>query len=316
MTQIVRFFDYGLLIYIIYASALALVAICASLVDCLSVFPYGFEDSVLQMNRGTPDNYGFINPGTPNSPGGPGTPGGFPPGLPGTHHTNVHIIHDDGSWANGIRNLFIYGSGTTRMVMSIRRGGSPSQQFFIISSTILAETASRLVLNSLNDPSYIRAHMYNIRAILQGEDGADVYMNPHAEQAATGANSSSTLPGSSEGAGPVSNTDSILGSGSSTASAPGGTDEIAKSMIGVDIDLAKICESVLSKIVNYINYIFEPVQHSYTIDVMSSHIQNISILLFILTVIIVIFFISFLVNITLFFFSDRLLKYFKNKYII
>jgi hypothetical protein len=82
LTQIVRFFDYGLLIYIIFASVLALVAICASLVDCLSVWPYGFEDSVLQMNRGTPDNYGFIYPGTPNSPGGPGTPGGFPPGLP------------------------------------------------------------------------------------------------------------------------------------------------------------------------------------------------------------------------------------------
>jgi hypothetical protein len=199
------------------------------------------------------------------------------------------------------------------MVKSIRRGGSPSQQLFIISSTILAETASRLVLNSLNDPSYIRAHIYKIRAIFHGNDSASVYMNPHAEQAATGTNSSSTLPGSSEGAGPVSNTDSILGSGSSSASAPEGTDEIAKSMMGVDIDLTKICESVLSKIVNYINYIFEPVQHSYTIDVMSSHIQNISILLFILTAIIFIFFISFLFNITLFLFSDRLLKYFKKQ---
>ena len=44
-------------------------------------------------NRGNPDNYGFIKPGTPNTPSGPGTPGGggFLPGIPGTHHTDVQI---------------------------------------------------------------------------------------------------------------------------------------------------------------------------------------------------------------------------------
>ena len=136
--------------------------------------------------------------------------------------------------------------------------------------------------------------------------------------AATGANSSSsrTLSGSSVGGGPVSNTESILGSGSSSASVPGGTDEIAKSMVGLDISFKNFYESVLSKIVNYLNYLFEPVQHTFTIDVMSNHIQNLSLLLFILTVIILIFFISLLFNITLFIFSDRLISYFKNKYIL
>ena len=99
----------------------------------------------------------------------------------------------------------------------------------------------------------------------------------------TGVNSSNTLPGSSL----------VSPSGSSSA---GVTDEIAKNMLGVDIDLAKICESILSKIVNYLNYIFEPVQHTFTIDILSNHIQNISILLFILTAIIFIFFISLLFN--------------------
>jgi len=68
--------------------------------------------------------------------------------------------------------------------------------------------------------------------------------------------------------------------------------------------------------VNYLNYIFEPVQHNFTIDVMSNHVQNLSILLFILTIIILIFFLSFLINMTLFVFSSRLLKYFTNKYIL
>ena len=312
LTQILRYFDYCLLVYIIFSTILALVGFCGCLVESMSVLPYGFEDSVLQMNnRGTPDNYGFINPGTPNSPGGPGTPGGFPPGVPGSHHTNVHIIHDDGNWANGIRNLFIYGSGGARLIMSAQRGGGPAQRFFIISTTILAETTSRLIINSLNDPGYLRAQASNIRAVYhENTNTADVHLNPSAEQSATGVNSSSTVP--------VSNIETNVGSGSSSGSVPvpEGSSEISKSMMGIDIDLAGIRDSVLNKIVNYLNYIFEPVQHSFTIDVMSNHIQNISILLFILTAIIVLFFISFLFNLTLFLFSDRLIRYFTNKYII
>lgn len=142
---------------------------------------------------------------------------------------------------------------------------------------------------------------------------ASVYLNPQAEQAATAGNSSSSLPGSTIGG---STSGNIMGSGSSSSSVPGGTDDIAKSIIGVDIDLVKIYEGVISKTVNFLNYFFEPVQHGFPIDVMSNHVQNISFLLFILTLIILIFFISLLFNITLFIFSARLLSYFKNKYIL
>jgi hypothetical protein len=164
-SKILRFIDYGLFFYIICISIMDLVGLCSSLVNCLSVYPSGIEDCVMQMNnRGTPDNYGFLPSGGPNSPNGP-PGGGFPPGVPGPHHTTVQIIHDDGSWSNGIRNLFIYGSGGARLIMNVRRGGSPAQQFFIISSTFIAEGASRILINSLNDPTYIRAHMYNLQAI-------------------------------------------------------------------------------------------------------------------------------------------------------
>jgi hypothetical protein len=97
-SQIMRCIDFCLMFYIIFHSIFAIVSMSVSLVEYLSILPAGFEDSVLQMNRGNPDNYGFINPGTPNTPGTPGgSPGGFPPGVPGSHHTNVHIIHEDGS---------------------------------------------------------------------------------------------------------------------------------------------------------------------------------------------------------------------------
>jgi hypothetical protein len=107
-----------------------------------------------------------------------------------------------------------------------------------------------------------------------------------------------------------------LGSGSSSANVTGGTDEIAKSIMGIDIDLEKYFEGVIFKIFKYLNYIFEPVQHSFTNDVMSNHVQNLSLIMFILTVLIVIFFISLLFNLTLYLFSDKLLSYFTNKYII
>jgi hypothetical protein len=146
-----------------------------------------------------------------------------------------------------------------------------------------------------------------------GDGDASIYLNNQAEQAATASNSSSSLPGSTVGG---STSGNFMGSGSSSSSVPGVTDDIAKSTMGIDIDFAKIYDSVISKIVNYLNYVFEPVQHTFTIEVMSNHIQNISLLLFILTAILLIFFISLLFNITLFLFSERLMSYFTNKYIL
>jgi len=153
-----------------------------------------------------------------------------------------------------------------------------------------------------------------IPSILEsGDENTRVFFNPQAEQLSKDYNSSSSLPVSTVGS---STSGIFMGSGSSSSSVPGGTDDIAKSIMGVDIDFAKIYETVISKIVNYLNYFFEPVQHTFTIDVMSNHIKNISLLLFILTAILLIFFISLLFNVILNIFSDRLMSYFTNKYIL
>ncbi len=47
-----------------------------------------------------------------------------------TSTTNTTIIHDDGSWSNTIRSLFIYGTGIYRI--HLVRGGTPGQRVFII----------------------------------------------------------------------------------------------------------------------------------------------------------------------------------------
>jgi hypothetical protein len=172
VAQIMLFVDCIIFILFLYITILNLVEICASIVDNLSVVTDGSEDCLLQMNnnRGSSDNYGFIgNSGNTSNHGGtpggsPGTPGGFP-GPNSSHHTNVQILHEDGSISNGVRNLFIYGTGTARMYMNITRGGGPTQKFFIISSTILADSVSRLITNSINDPGYIRAQIQNMRAV-------------------------------------------------------------------------------------------------------------------------------------------------------
>ena len=68
LPQILRYFDYGLMFDFIFASIMGLVGSCVSLVEFLFVRPsgfVGFYDTVLLINnRGNPDNYGFINPGS------------------------------------------------------------------------------------------------------------------------------------------------------------------------------------------------------------------------------------------------------------
>jgi hypothetical protein len=113
-----------------------------------------------------------------------------------THHTTVQIIHHDDSWNSGLRNLFIFGTGGARMYRSVTRGGTQAQQLFILGSTIIAEGASRLITNSLNDPTYLRALILIIGAIWRGSDSAEVHLNSQAMPAPTAVNSSSSLPGS------------------------------------------------------------------------------------------------------------------------
>ena len=81
------------------------------------------------------------------------------------HSTNTQIIHDDGSWSNAIRSLFIYGSGGYRLYLT--RGGTPGSRFVITGGTILADNVSRVITNAINDPNYINNHIntYSVRRV-------------------------------------------------------------------------------------------------------------------------------------------------------
>jgi hypothetical protein len=106
------------------------------------------------------------------------------------------------------------------------------------------------------------------------------------------------------------------GSGSGSGVGIGGSDEIAKTMLGFDLDLVKIQEVILGKLVSSLDYLFEPVTVNFSNELLANQIQNISVLLFLLTVFLSILFISLLFNLTAYLFSGKLMSYFKNKYIL
>jgi hypothetical protein len=71
-----------------------------------------------------------------------------------TTNTTTSIIHNDGSFSNTIRSLFIYGTGAFRISM-LRNGGSPGSRFAVIGSSIAMDYATKIANNIINDPDYI-----------------------------------------------------------------------------------------------------------------------------------------------------------------
>ena len=56
------------------------------------------------------------------------------------------IIHDDGSWINAVRSLFIYGAGAYRISL-LRGGGTPGGRAFIVMGSVLGDAASKIIFN-------------------------------------------------------------------------------------------------------------------------------------------------------------------------
>jgi hypothetical protein len=106
-----------------------------------------------------------------------------------------------------------------------------------------------------------------------------------------------------------------ISSGNNGAVTSSDISDPSKNIIGGD-KLGEIFESIMNKIADYLDYIFQPVSLNFSNEVMSNQIHNLSILLWIITICLLVFFISLLINITLYIFSEKLLKYFKNKYLL
>ena len=195
-----------------------------------------------------------------------------------TTTTTVQIIPDEGSWSNGVKTLFIYGTGALRFYKS----GTPASRFAVAVSTIAMDAASKVLFNTINDPDYVRNHMDSWSYVYRkGSEGiVDLRVDPETLKKIT-----SVIPKS----------DKFLGDGN---------------------NLGDLGQSYLNSIFEHLKFILEPVQVNYSNEVLANQIYDISIILFIMSILLTGMIIILLFNIFLYINMDRIIKIFKNKYII
>lgn len=90
--------------------------------------------------------------------------------------TNTQIIHSDEGWAQGIKSIFIYGTGAMRFHL-LRAGGTPMQRNFILASTIAADNAAAALRNAINNPEYVEKHIGTWANIFKGTNASTLEIN-------------------------------------------------------------------------------------------------------------------------------------------
>lgn len=91
-----------------------------------------------------------------------------------TSSTNTTIVHSNDGWAQGIKSIFVYGSGALRLQL-LRSGGTPMQRTFVISSTLAVDAASTALKNAINDPEYVEKHFNNWTRTFSSKPG-EIYL--------------------------------------------------------------------------------------------------------------------------------------------
>lgn len=189
--------------------------------------------------------------------------------------TITKIIHDDGSWSNAIRSLFIYSTGALRLHLS--RGGTPGSRAFVIGSTILTDATAKVVNNIINDPEYVRNHYSSWKAIWNTANDVELHVD----------NDKETIS----------------------------KFEISKKFLSDNNGIDDYTNKLLNSIIDSIKSILEPIQVSYSNEILANQIYHLSIVLFIMSLLIIILIISFIINVFIFVYSDKVMNYFNNKYI-
>jgi len=194
------------------------------------------------------------------------------------------IIHDDGGWANGIRSLFIYGTGVLRF--QLVRHGTPTSKFAVIVSTMAADSISKIINNTINDPTYVKSHIANWTTIWKDA-------NEKKELEIDISKDSDTIKALSD----VINNKFM---GDST---------------NIFVGFEQYIKKLIQFIINYLQNILQPTTVNYSNEILANQINDISILLFILSLLIIFMVFVLLLNIVILINTDRIYNYFNNKYI-
>lgn len=202
-------------------------------------------------------------------------------GTTGTSNntTNTTIIHNNGAWSEAIRHIFIYGSGALRLHSHYARGGSPASRAFIICSTIAADGLSKVLTNVINDTNYVRNHVENWK-IMRGTHENEPSIN-------------------------------IVVTSKDTE-----TNDLLSNVSNFNSNsIDNITEQFISKLLDFIRPVLEPVIVDYSNAILAQQINVIGIILFVLSILITILICSLLFNIILLVYSDKFMNLFTNKYI-
>nr|YP_009653027.1 hypothetical protein [Laccaria bicolor]QCG70085.1 hypothetical protein [Laccaria bicolor] len=212
-----------------------------------------------------------------------------------TQTTTTQIIHNDGSWSNAIRSLFIYGTGGYRLYLT--RTGSPGSRFMIVGSSMLADNIGRFLANSVNDPNYLVNHLNAWRFSLLGNTPDTAIVNV------------------SQGDGVDPAISQIQSTTQSQSQIKSSDQSLGNPFIPDSNGLEDFTNKLMDNLMLYIRPILEPVQVNSSNELLANQIYGISILLFVLSILIIALLIFLLINIIVFTYSEKLINYFSNKYI-
>jgi hypothetical protein len=232
-----------------------------------------------------------------------------------SQHTETKIIHDDGNWSNSIRTLFIYGAGAFRLMLN-HKGGNPGTRAFTIAGTIATDTISKIINNTINDPNYLNNHKSALQLAWYGnkKDSATVTItdqnsDPFKQMKEIHDSISSTTATPKDQVNPVTSpiTDSI----SDISTNQDGLNNFL--LNGNNIN--NFSNNLLSNILDYLKHILEPVSVNYSNELLANQINDLGILLFILSLLLILLTLILLINILVLINSHRITTFFTNKYI-
>ena len=159
----------------------------------------------------------------------------------------------------------------------------------------------------INDISYIKNHLNAWGFNLNGSNATvSVNQGSDVDQAITQIQVAQDQLQISQAASQAASTTSFQNLGNSNMS---------NNFISGSNELNDISNNLLNSLIDYLKPFLEPVQVSYSNELLANQIYGISIMLYILSVVLIVLLTLFIINILIFIYSDRIMNYFTNKYI-
>ena len=191
------------------------------------------------------------------------------------------IIHDDGSWINAVRSLFIYGAGAYRISL-LRGGGTPGGRAFIVMGSVLGDAASKILFNIINDSTYVRGQAASWKYLWGNRNEGQVRVDIDEDTLSK----ISTVTAASR-----------------------------NKFLGDDFNIEEFIQVTFKGIFEQIAFLIEPVQVNYSNEILAEQIYYLSIFMFFLALLIMGLLIILIFNMFIYINMDKIIKIFNNKYI-